>query len=82
MDLADRVIQVHCACDPETAARRFFQRQRHPGHLDGTKSYAEVLAGIRALAELEPLEIGTKVIVDTSLDTNTEPRLDEAIVGT
>jgi gluconate kinase len=78
--LADRVIHVHCACDPETAARRFFERQRHPGHLDGMKSYAEVLAGIRALADLEPLEIGAKVIVDTSLDTNTKTRLDEAIL--
>ncbi len=65
-NLSDRVVHVHCACDPETAAERFFRRRRHPGHLDGAKSYAEVLAGIRALSRFEPLEIGPKVIVDTS----------------
>jgi hypothetical protein len=66
MGLAGQVVHVHCACDPEIAARRFFERKRHPGHLDRAKPYDEVLAGILALSRLKPLEIGPKVIVDTS----------------
>jgi glucokinase len=65
-DLSDRLVQVHCACDPETAAKRFFERRRHPGHLDGARSYAEVLASIRALAGLEPLDVGSRITIDTS----------------
>jgi glucokinase len=66
MNLSDRIVHVHCACDPETAAGRFFERRRHPGHLDGLRSYAEILASIRALSNLEPLQIGRRIIVDTS----------------
>jgi hypothetical protein len=65
-ELSDRIVHVHCACGPETAARRFFQRQRHPGHLDGATPYAEVLADLQALSRLEPLDVGPSVIVDTS----------------
>jgi hypothetical protein len=74
-ELSDHLVHVHCACAPEIAAKRFLERQRHPGHLDGAKSYAEVLAGIRALARLEPIEIGPRVTVDTS----EEPRLDDIV---
>lgn len=75
VDLSGRIVQVHCACDPETAAQRFFDRQRHPGHLDDAKSYAEVLAGIQALSDLEALDIGPKMTVDTSQ----APRLDDVV---
>jgi hypothetical protein len=75
MGLAGHLVHVHCACDPEIAAGRFFERERHPGHLDRAKPYDEVLAGILALSRLKPLEIGPKVIVDTSQ----EPQLDAII---
>jgi gluconate kinase len=71
-DLSDRVIHVHCACDPETAARRFVERQRHPGHLDETKSYIEVLRDLQALTRLKPLEIGPMLTVDTSQEVRLE----------
>jgi predicted kinase len=67
-DLAAHIVHVHCACDPETSARRFFDRQRHSGHLDGSKSYAEVLADLQVLGRLESLDIGAKVIIDTTKD--------------
>ncbi len=73
--LSDRIVNVHCTCALETAAERFLQRKRHPGHLDGEASYAEVLASLRALPMLEPLDIGHRVLVDTSQ----EPKLDEVI---
>jgi shikimate kinase len=68
LELSNRVVHVHCVCDPEIAAKRFSQRQRHPGHLDAAKSYAEVLADIQTLARLEPLALGPTTAVDTSGD--------------
>jgi thymidylate kinase len=69
-ELSDHVVHVHCACDPETAAKRFFERRRHPGHRDSTKSYAEILADFQALSRLEPLAIGSTVIVDISREVS------------
>jgi predicted kinase len=73
--LSDHIVNVHCTCALETAAERFLQRNRHPGHLDGEASYAEVLASLRALPALGPLDIGHRVLVDTSQ----EPALGEVI---
>jgi len=64
------VINVHCACEPEVAASRFLQRRRHPGHLDGEPSSAEVLARLRTLIQLPPLDIGARIDVDTSREPN------------
>ncbi|MBV8773919.1 MAG: AAA family ATPase [Deltaproteobacteria bacterium] len=33
------IVNVQCNCEPETAAERFLQRKRHPGHLDSRASY-------------------------------------------
>ena len=70
-----QVVNVHCVCDPEVAAGRFLQRKRHPGHLDSESTYSEVLARLRALERLGPLEIGQRVDVDTSQ----EPKLDAVV---
>jgi hypothetical protein len=59
----------------EIAAERFFQRKRHPGHLDGAASYPEVLASLRKLSLLEPLDIGQRFQVDTSQ----APKLDDVL---
>lgn len=64
--LSSRVVTVRCLCEPELAAARFIERRRHPGHLDNTSSYEEVLANLQQLARLEPLEIGKQIDVDTS----------------
>jgi hypothetical protein len=77
LDLSKEVVHVHCLCDPEIAAGRFFRRQRHPGHLDGSASYAEVLADLQALARLKPLEIGQMPMI--AVDTSTEPRVDDIV---
>jgi hypothetical protein len=71
LDVASHhVINVHCACDLEVAASRFLQRRRHPGHLDGESSSAEVLTSLRKLAQLPPLDIGQRIEVDTSEEPN------------
>jgi glucokinase len=64
------VINVHCACDLDVAATRFLQRRRHPGHLDGESSSAEVLVSLRKLTQLPPLDIGQRIDVDTSQEPN------------
>jgi hypothetical protein len=68
--LPGRLVNVHCVCDPERAARRFVERQRHPGHLDDGSSYAAVLADLQRLAGLAPLHIPRRVDVDTSHPPN------------
>jgi glucokinase len=64
------VVNVHCACGLDVAASRFLQRRRHPGHLDGEASSAEVLASLRKLTQLPPLDIGQRIDVDTSQESN------------
>jgi predicted kinase len=64
------VVKVHCACALEVAANRFLQRRRHPGHLDGESSSAEILASLRQLTQLPPLDIGQRIDVDTSQEPN------------
>lgn len=63
---AHRVVNVHCACELEVAAGRFLQRRRHPGHLDGESSSAEVLLSLQKLTQLPLLNIGPRIDVDTS----------------
>lgn len=63
------VVNVHCGCELEVAASRFLQRRRHPGHLDGESS-ADVLASLRKLTQLPPLDIGPRIDVDTSEEPN------------
>lgn len=76
-EISDPVVQLRCVCEPETAVLRFFQRQRHPGHLDGETPYAEVLADLHALSRLDPIDLEPSVIVDTSK----EVRLEEVVRG-
>ena len=64
------VVNVHCACELEVAASRFLRRRRHPGHLDGESSSAEVLVSLRKLTQLPPLDIGQRIDVDTSQEPN------------
>jgi hypothetical protein len=64
------VVNVHCACDLEVAASRFLQRRRHPGHLDGESSSTEVLVSLRKLTQLPTLNIGQRIDVDTSQESN------------
>jgi hypothetical protein len=73
--LSDHVVNVHCACQPEIAAVRFLGRARHPGHLDAEASPKVVLARFRRLSAFERLDIGQRVLVETSW----EPKLDDVV---
>lgn len=67
---SQHVIHLHCACELDVAASRFLHRRRHPGHLDGESSDAEVLVSLRKLTQLPPLHIGQRIDVDTSNEPN------------
>jgi glucokinase len=64
--LSRTLVNVHCECPAELAASRFAQRRRHPGHLDSTRSVAEVLASIQALPPMAYLGIGERIVIDTT----------------
>jgi glucokinase len=58
-------VEVHCVCSPQVAAERFLARRRHEGHLDHTKTHAELLAGFQQHAALGPLGVGRLIKVNT-----------------
>ena len=65
-----RLVNVHCACELDVAANRFLQRRRHPGHLDGESSSADVFASLRKLTQLPALDLGQRIDLDTSQQPN------------
>jgi predicted kinase len=65
-ELSGHVIGVRCVCQPDVAAARFIQRQRHPGHLDDESPFADVLASLQAQAALGSLDLEPSIDVDTS----------------
>jgi AAA domain len=64
--LSRTIVNVHCECPPQLATARFVRRTRHPGHLDETRTAAEVLATIQALPTPGYLGVGEPVIVETT----------------
>ena len=66
-------VEVHCRCNPAVAAKRFLERRRHPGHLDGRWSYTELLTRFTRDASLGPL--GTGHLVEVQTDCEIEFRL-------
>jgi len=65
-DLPGKLVHLWCQCTPAIAAERFHTRERHPGHLDGQGSYEATLSHFSELQRLEPLELGERILVDTS----------------
>jgi hypothetical protein len=61
------LIELHCRCKPETAAGRFLARTRHAGHLDVSKSYADLLVSFERAAAQGSLGFGRVVEVNTEL---------------
>ena len=69
------VLHLHCRCTPEIAARRFVQRHRHPGHLDGRMSYGDTLASLCHLEGFGRLSLAPCIDIDTSVD----PPVDDVV---
>jgi hypothetical protein len=52
-DLPGALVHVRCVCDPAVAARRFLERRRHAGHLDGTLSAEDLEDRFRTAGVLD-----------------------------
>jgi len=59
------IVNVHCVCPAEIAAERFLRRMRHPGHLDGDRSYQDVLKSLQEIECLPPIGVGPRIEVHT-----------------
>lgn len=67
------IIEVHCACPPDLAARRFAERAGRPGRHRGAHPLTELPPEL--LAEFDkPMGVGRVVTVDTSAAVD-EPKL-------
>ena len=64
------LVEVHCHCSASIAASRFLARARHPGHLDGSWTRAELLASFARQAPFGPLGICPVVLVNTEVEWN------------
>ena len=59
------LIEVHCRCRIETAVDRFLARQRHPGHLDSTRTRTSLITQFGVFDAAGPVGCGPVLIVDT-----------------
>ena len=62
----ERVIELHCCCSPEVAARRFVARKRHPGHFDAERSLTGCIESFIELSRDGALGIGALLSLNTS----------------
>lgn len=62
--LPGALVEVHCACDPEVAERRFRERRRHPGHNDHAR-LSELSSQLEHLSKRGPLGLGPAITVRT-----------------
>ncbi len=69
------IIEVHCICSPQIAAKRFSERSRHQGHLDETRGHDDLVSKFEQLALLGPLGVGTIVFAETSHNVNMDKLL-------
>jgi len=74
-ELPAPLLNVHCVCAPEVAARRFLRRRRHAGHLDDRQSFADVLESFHQLDGLAPLNLPRRIEIDTSQTAPLDERL-------
>lgn len=60
-----RVIELFCDCPVDVAASRFVNRERHPGHLDRSRSHEEILQWLADYRRYLPLSLGRLEALDT-----------------
>ena len=64
-ELGGSIVNVHCVCQPETAAERFLRSRCRQGQLNTQRSYEDVLKAMREKACPGPLKIGWRIEVNT-----------------
>lgn len=74
------VVEVHCRCRVETAVDRFLMRERHPGHLDASRTRTSLITQFNAFDAAGPVACGPVLVLDTEREVNTDEvlgRIDE-----
>ena len=64
------VIEVHCRCRVETAVDRFLARQRHPGHLDSSRTRTSLITQFGAFDAAGPVACGPLLVLDTEQEVD------------
>lgn len=60
------VIELFCDCPTQTAAQRFVNRKRHPGHLDQNRDVGEIAEWMGRYRTHLPIEIGRLIMVNST----------------
>ena len=60
-----KIVEIYCQCSPSIAADRFLNRDRHIGHLDTSRTKAELVREFNELDALGPLNCGTLIEINT-----------------
>jgi len=71
------LVEVHCRCRVETAVDRFLARERHPGHLDASRTRTSLITQFNAFEAAGPIACGPLLVLDTEQDVNPDVVLDQ-----
>jgi len=71
------LVEVHCRCRVETAVDRFLARERHPGHLDASRTRTSLITQFNAFDAAGPIACGPLLVLDTEQDVNPDAVLDQ-----
>ena len=66
------VVEVYCRCRVETAVDRFLSRERHPGHLDATRTRTSLITQFSSFEAAGPVACGPLLVLDTERDVDTD----------
>ncbi len=62
-----RIIELYCPCPVDVAAKRYIDRKRHSGHLDGMKTPNQVAEWLTEYDKHLPMLLGSLVSTETDL---------------
>ena len=64
------IVELHCLCNPATAAKRFVERVRHIDHGDNLKNCETIRRQFERLSSLGPLGLGQTISVRTDREVD------------
>ena len=64
-DTFDTVIEIYCSCSVDIALKRFHSRNRHPGHVDRSRTIAQIGDWLTEYATHLPIGVGKSYRVNS-----------------
>jgi cytidylate kinase len=71
------IVELHCLCNPATAAKRFVERVRHIDHGDNLKDCETIRNQFEQLSRLGGLGVGQTISVQTDKEVDLERLVDQ-----